>query len=128
MNDRQKRVGRALGLELSALPHKHNLRLDGPGTDAVTAWFLGPKGENGQLLRRLVDAALKSHLDFRHDVYPKDPRFITAKMQQAPEYKRSVKKLEQEFTRVLGALRESGAFFSMRSQGHMLWDVTIPGL
>src|SRR4051812_48174440 len=104
MNDRQKRVGGALGLErsalsalrlrqsaLGALRDKHDLRLEGAGTDAVTAWFLGPKGENGQLLRRLVDAALKSHLDFRHDVYPNDPRFITAKMQQAPEYKRSVK-------------------------------------
>ena len=124
MNDRRKRVGSAL----NALRDKHDLRLAGPGTDAVTAWFLGPKGENGQLLRRLVDAALKSHLEFRSDVYPKDPRFITAKMQQAPEYKRSVAQLEQKFESVLGALRESGAFFSMRSQGHMLWDVTIPGL
>jgi len=135
MNDRQKRVGSARSAlanaklnALSALRDKHDLRLEGAGTDAVTAWFLGPKGENGQLLRRLVDAALKSHLEFRHDVYPADPRFITAKMQQAPEYKRSVKKLEREFESVLGALRESGAFFSMRSQGHMLWDVTIPGL
>jgi glutamate/tyrosine decarboxylase-like PLP-dependent enzyme len=141
MNDRRKRVGRALSLKrsapslkrsaasaLRALRDKHDIRLEGAGTDAVTAWFLGPKGENGQLLRRLVDEALKSHLEFRHDVYPDDPRFITAEMQRAPEYKRSVKRLEQEFKGVLGALRESGAFFSMRSQGHMLWDVTIPGL
>jgi glutamate/tyrosine decarboxylase-like PLP-dependent enzyme len=134
MNDRRKRVRSAPGTKrsvlsaLGSLRDKHDIRLDGAGTDAVTAWFLGPKGENGQLLRRLVDAALTSHLEFRRDVYPKDPRFITAQMQRAPEYKRSVKKLEQEFESVLGALRESGAFFSMRSQGHMLWDVTIPGL
>ena len=124
MKDRSKRVTEAL----DSIRDKHGLRLEGSGTDAVSAWFLGPKGENGALMRRLVEKALMSHLEFRHDVYPKDPRFITPKMQSSPEYKRSVAKLEREFDAVLGALRESGAFFSMRSQGHMLWDVTIPGL
>lgn len=133
MNDRRKTAAtgsvsyRALSA-LNTLRDKHNLNLGGSGTDAVSAWFLGPKGENGELMRRLVGKALESHLQFRHDVYPKDPQFITPKMQQSPEYKRSVKQLEREFEGVLKALRESGAFFSMRSQGHMLWDVTIPGL
>ena len=113
MNDRRQRVASALG----SLRDKHDLTLEGAGTDAVTAWFLGPKGENGQLLGRLIDKALKSHLHFRQDVYPNDPRFITAKMQQSPAYKRSVKKLEAEFQNVLDSLKESGAFFSMVSAG-----------
>ncbi|HEX3853105.1 MAG TPA: pyridoxal-dependent decarboxylase, partial [Polyangiaceae bacterium] len=124
MNDRRTKVAHAL----AAIRDKHELRLEGAGTDAVSAWFLGPKAENGKLLRRLVDRALTAHLRFRSDVYPDDPRFITPSMQKSREYERSVKKLEQEFESVLGALQESGAFFSMRSQGHMLWDVTIPGL
>jgi len=124
MNDRRTKVAQAL----AAIRDKHQLRLGEAGTDAVSAWFLGPKGENGKLLRQLVDRALTAHLQFRSDVYPDDPRFITAEMQRSAEYKRSVKKLEQEFESVLAALQESGAFFSMRSQGHMLWDVTIPGL
>lgn len=124
MNDRRKRLVNSL----AALRDKHEIRLDGPGTEAPTAWFLGPKGENGALLQRLVGKALKTHLQFREDVYPTDPRFITPAMQEAPEYTRTVATIEREFDRVLHALQESGAFFSMRSQGHMLWDVTIPAV
>ncbi|HET7540350.1 MAG TPA: pyridoxal-dependent decarboxylase [Polyangiaceae bacterium] len=124
MKDRANRVAKAG----NKLRDKHGIELLGRGTDAVSAWFLGPKGENGDLMRRLVDQALLSHLRFRSEVYPKDPRFITPEMKLSPAYKRSAKKLEKEFANVLRALQESGAFFSMRSQGHMLWDVTIPGL
>lgn len=124
MNDRRKRHMSSL----AALRDKHEIRLEGPGTEAATAWFLGPKGENGALLQRLVAKALKSHLQFREDVYPADPRFITPEMQEAPEYTRSVEQIEREFDRALKALQECGAFFSMRSQGHMLWDVTIPAV
>jgi len=124
MNERRKRHMSSL----AALRDKHEIRLEGPGTEAATAWFLGPKGENGALLQRLVAKALKSHLQFREDVYPADPRFITPEMQEAPEYTRSVEQIEREFDRALKALQECGAFFSMRSQGHMLWDVTIPAV
>jgi len=113
---------------LNALGDKHAIRLDGAGTDAVTAWFLGPKGENGALMHELVNKALAAHVRFRHDVYPDDPPFITSKMKAAPKYKRALKVIRRDFDAVLRALQESGAFFSMRSQGHMLWDVTIPGL
>ncbi|MDO9021932.1 MAG: pyridoxal-dependent decarboxylase [Deltaproteobacteria bacterium] len=124
MNDRRKR----LVSSLSAIRDKHEIRLDGPGTDAATAWFLGPKGENGELLQRLVGRALTSHLQFRSEVYPADPRFITPEMQSSPEYRHTVARIDVEFDRVLVALQECGAFFSMRSQGHMLWDVTVPAV
>ena len=35
---------------LHVLRDEHDIRLDGEGTDALTTWFLGPKGENGALL------------------------------------------------------------------------------
>jgi glutamate/tyrosine decarboxylase-like PLP-dependent enzyme len=113
---------------LGAIRDKHDIRLDGAGSDAITTWFLGPKGENGKLMQDLVGAALEAHLKFRRDVYPEDPKFITPAMQAAPDYKRSVETIRHDFEGVLKALQESGAFFSMRSQGHMLWDVTIPSL
>jgi len=124
MDDRRKRVADAG----AAIRKKHKIRLEGAGTDAVTAWFLGPKGENGGLMQRLVRKALQSHLSFRKHVYPEDPPFITPKMRASVGHQRSVERLVRDFDHVLDALQESGAFFSMRSQGHMLWDVTIPGL
>ncbi len=113
---------------LGALRDKHDIRLDGEGTNALTTWFLGPKGENGAILQELVRAALDAHLGFRKDVYPEDPAFITSAMQQEPIYTEAVSELRRDHQALLAALQESGAFFSMRSQGHMLWDVTIPGL
>ena len=113
---------------LVTLRDKHAIRLDGNGTDAVTAWFLGPKGENGKLMHELVRSSLEAHLQFRRDVYPQDPPFITLEMQATPGYRDTVEALRRDLGGVLTALQDSGAFFSMRSQGHMLWDVTIPGL
>lgn len=124
MKDHHRRLIGALAV----VRDKHEIRLDGPGTQATTAWFLGPKGENGELLQSLVGRALKSHLRFRAGVYPTDPPFITPEMQASPEYKSTVSQIDHDFDQVLGALQECGAFFSMRSQGHMLWDVTIPAV
>lgn len=117
-----------LSAMLAAIRDKHDIRLDGPGTDAVTSWFLGPKGENRKVISDLAGLALDAHLNFRRDVYPQDPPFITPALQAAPDYKHSIETIRRDFEGVLKALQESGAFFSMRSQGHMLWDVTIPGL
>jgi glutamate/tyrosine decarboxylase-like PLP-dependent enzyme len=117
-----------LSTMLTAIRDKHGIRLSGPGTDAVTSWFLGPKGENRKVIRDLVDLALDAHLNFRRDVYPQDPAFITPALQAAPDYKHSIETIRRDFEGMLKALQESGAFFSMRSQGHMLWDVTIPSL
>jgi len=113
---------------LSALRDKHGIRLDGAGTDVPSTWFLGPKGENGDLLLELVRAGYAAHVGFRHDVYPDDPPYITPAMQEGPGFRQAVETLRREHANVLDALKDSGAFFSMRTQGHMLWDVTIPGL
>ena len=113
---------------LGTIRDRHNIRLGGGGADAITSWFLGPKGENAKLMQDLASRAVEAHLNFRRDVYPDDPMFITPEMQAAPEYKRSVDIIRRDFEDVLKALQESGAFFSMRSQGHMLWDVTIPSV
>ena len=106
---------------LGAIRDRHNIRLGGGGAESVTSWFLGPKGENAKLMQDLASRAVEAHLNFRRDVYPDDPMFITPEMQAAPEYKRSVDIIHRDFEDVLKALQELGAFFSMRSQGHMLW-------
>ncbi len=113
---------------LCAIRDRHNIRLGGGGADAVTSWFFGPKGENTSFVRIWLVARWRRTSIFRRNVYPDDPMFITPEMQAAPEYKRSVSIIRSDFEDVLKALQESGAFFSMRSQGHMLWDVTIPSV
>ena len=33
---------------------------------SLGAWFLGPKGENGEMFRELLTKAVDSHIGFRH--------------------------------------------------------------
>lgn len=113
---------------LSELRTKHGIQLDGEGTDVPATWFLGPKGENWPILVDLVHSGLIAHVNFRRDVYPDDPEYITAGMREEERYKHAVKTMRADHEAVVDALKDCGAFFSMRTQGHMLWDVTIPGL
>jgi glutamate/tyrosine decarboxylase-like PLP-dependent enzyme len=122
--DLRSRFAGALG----ALREKHGIHLDGDGTDVPSTWFLGPKGENAAVLQELVRAAYEAHIDFRETVYPDDPKYITPGMQAEESYKAAIETLGRDHARLLAMLKDSGAFFSMRTQGHMLWDVTIPGL
>ncbi len=117
-----------LAAALDGLREKHGIRLGGEGTDVPSTWFLGPKGENASLLADLIQRGFESHADFRRDVYPDDPEFITTGMKEQEGYRHAVETLQREHADLLEALKDSGAFFSMRTQGHMLWDVTIPGL
>jgi hypothetical protein len=61
---------------LGTIRDRHNIRLGGGGADAITSWFLGPKGENAKLMQDLASRAVEAHLNFRRDVYPDDPMFI----------------------------------------------------
>jgi hypothetical protein len=40
--------------------------------EALRAWFLGPRGENAELLERLVVEALRDHVFWRRNYHPED--------------------------------------------------------
>jgi glutamate/tyrosine decarboxylase-like PLP-dependent enzyme len=88
------------------------------------SWFLGPKGENEQLLKELLDSALQSHLHWRRSYHPEDPSPIVAgdwPLRGGTERA----ELRAEFGSLLQQLRESVPFFSGRYNGHMLSEQTI---
>ena len=95
---------------------------------SLGAWFLGPKGENEELLISLVLDAVRSHCQDRRKVFPEDPRWVTEETKNSPEYQQAVRLLRQELNGLLAKLDGSVPFFSYRYQGHMLWDVTLPGV
>ena len=90
------------------------------------AWFLGPKAENLELLRSLVNAALDSHADFRRSYFPDDPTHITDAVQQSPGYQAGVENLRRQTALLLDKLQLSAPFASLRYHGHMLWDQALP--
>ena len=107
---------------------KPQLELEGGGEGIPEAWFLGPRGENADVLHELVAAAIDSHLDFRRGFHPEDPSHITDTVQRLPEYQAGIARLRRETGVLLDKLRMSAPFASMRYQGHMLWDTALPAI
>jgi len=102
--------------------------LDTDGTRAVEAWFLGPKGENAQEFEQLVVEAIRDHVFWRRNYHPADPTHITEKIKRTAEYAEALGTTRDGLHELLAFLKKSVPFFSMRYQGHMNWDLTIPGM
>jgi hypothetical protein len=98
------------------------------GAFAVAAWFLGTKGENAEEFEKLVVEAIRDHVHWRRNFHPADPTFITEETKAHPAYRHAMGTLKDAYLELLGQLKRSVPFFSMRYQGHMNWDLTLPGM
>jgi glutamate/tyrosine decarboxylase-like PLP-dependent enzyme len=102
--------------------------LEGPGTESLAAWFLGPKAENQDLFSGLIMEAIKANCKDRIEYYEGDPKYVTKARKESEEYKYCVKSMKIEYKKLLDNLKGSVPFFSYRYQAHMNWDLTIPGM
>ena len=98
------------------------------GSEALGAWFLGPKGENAELLRKLAAKTIQAHVDHRRREYREDPAWLTVARKRTKAYRYATRVIEDELTSLAAGLELSVPFFSYRYQAHMLWDVTLPAL
>lgn len=103
-------------------------RLAGTGTRSLEAWFLGPKAENADEFERLIVEAIRDHAHWRRNYHPGDPTHITEEIKATHDYIQAMGTLKDSYSSLLGFLKKSVPFFSMRYQGHMNWDLTMPGL
>jgi glutamate/tyrosine decarboxylase-like PLP-dependent enzyme len=101
---------------------------DQQGSRAVEAWFLGPRGENADVFERLVVEAVRDQVYWRRNFHPEDPAHITEAIQRSDTYVDALGRLEEGYAGLLGFLKKSVPFFSMRYQGHMNWETTLPGI
>jgi vitellogenic carboxypeptidase-like protein len=93
----------------------------------VAAWFLGPKGENGDFLTRLVSDSIQEHAAYRSEHYKKgDPPYIDSAIKSSPEYISACQKLADIRSELSNLLHRSVPFFSLRYQAHMNWDTVLP--
>lgn len=98
------------------------------GTRALEAWFLGPKAENADILENFIVEAVRDQVFWRRNFHPGDPTHITEEVKRSPEYLEAMDSLQEGYQSLLAFLKKSVPFFSMRYQGHMNWDLTIPGI
>lgn len=104
------------------------LNLDGAGTESLSAWFLGPKGENEYLFSRLILSGIRANCKDRINYFVDDPIYITRQRKRSNAYGKSEEVMELEYNNLLDNLKGSVPFFSYRYQAHMNWDLTIPGM
>ena len=63
---------------------------------ATAAWFLGPKAENLDLLKELIEKAIDEHADFRkYKYFPLDPKYVTKSIQNEPAFEEAKQSLIQ---------------------------------
>jgi glutamate/tyrosine decarboxylase-like PLP-dependent enzyme len=104
------------------------LDLEGPGTESLAAWFLGPKAENQDLFSELIMEGIKANCKDRKEYFIKDPKYVTEYLKAQKEYLDCVNFMKSEYNELLKDLKKSVPFFSYRYQAHMNWDLTIPGM
>ncbi len=99
------------------------------GDKEIAGWFLGTKGENLDVFTRLINEAIQDIAYGRRSYHPEDPGYVTEEVRNSTGYLQAIQSLTDNFHQLVTFLNDySVPFFSMRYQGHMLWDVTLPSL
>lgn len=106
-------------------PAAHSARMTDP---ALYPCFLGPYGENDDLLEKLVVEFLRDHVYWRRNFHPEDPPAIPTHAAQDPQFRAFEARLRRELHALSAALKRSVPFHSPRYLGHMVSDVALPGL
>ena len=104
------------------------LDLEASGTQSIEAWFLGQKAENLSEFEGLVLEAIRDQAFWRRNFHPGDPTQINEQVKRQPEYGQTIDTLKESYRSLLAFLKKSVPFFSMRYQGHMNWEVTMPAM
>jgi glutamate/tyrosine decarboxylase-like PLP-dependent enzyme len=92
------------------------------------ALFLGPKGENGEKLKRLIVKAIDDHLAWRRMYSEDDPSPWLPEEMKSSQYQDLLDKLEVEAEKLRERLRRNMPWFSSRYLGHMNSEVLLPGI
>lgn len=120
------RVNRRLMSALSELQKEQRLSLDRKGDHTPETWFIGPKGENGELFQRLVSRAIDHHIAFRRDYMPNDPQIRHDR--ESPAILKSEAFIAARLDEMMGYLRASVPLASFRNMSHMYWDQALPAV
>jgi glutamate/tyrosine decarboxylase-like PLP-dependent enzyme len=119
---------KALQSHFFDLDDKDKLLLQGSSGESLEALFLGAKGENALYMTEMMLMAIEGNVDFRKKYFPSDPSYIDDAVKNTQAFKETLDLVRLEYAALVEKLQMSGAFYSMRSIGHMLWDSSMPGI
>lgn len=92
----------------------------------VDALFLGPKSENQDFFKKMVDYAVDEHTHWRSDFHPEDKPLMTAMTQHEPTFLDTLYRTEDILQDLSARLKnKSVPWFSPRYLGHMNADTLM---
>lgn len=95
----------------------------------VGSWFLGPRAENFDVLKRFIDRVLEDQKNARMDRYPADGEFISKEMMQTEQFKGSIARLEETIGDLSKKLaKQTIPFWSPRYNAHMNMDTAMSSI
>jgi len=97
--------------------------------EAVSAWFLGPRAENFELVKELFNGVLDRQAEVRLNYHQEDQDFITTSIKSSKVYEANVKALRESVDALSKVMNEySVPFFSPRYIGHMCMEMSLPAI
>ncbi|MBS1766749.1 MAG: hypothetical protein JST05_05015 [Acidobacteria bacterium] len=90
------------------------------------AVFLGPQGQNADLLERLTLDGLRDHVHWRRGFHPEDPDAVDPFRQLEPAHLQTRARFETYHRRLLARLKGSIPSHSPRYLAHMMGDTLLP--
>ncbi len=92
----------------------------------ISAWFTGPKSENGERLVETVRWILSDHLYWRRNCYPEDGLVVTFEQRREQDHWNDL--FNDRLFELLAALKGDFPFFSPRYVAHMIAEQTMPSV
>jgi glutamate/tyrosine decarboxylase-like PLP-dependent enzyme len=94
----------------------------------LDALFLGPKSEQREFFKNTLNLILDDYLFWRRNFHPKDPPSILLQTLQSRDAVQFRENLIQQLFNLVSDLKVDVPFFSPRYMGHIVSEVSLPGL
>jgi len=92
----------------------------------VDAFFLGPKSENQEFFKEMLNFMMEDHLEWRKDFHPHDNPAITREDQEKEDFKDTILRTRHALVELAADLQMSSIpWFSPRYLGHMTSDTLM---
>ena len=114
---------------IPAIDKHYQEKEEGYSSTKIAACFLGNKAENEDILVKCIFDAIYRMCKRRRLFYPGDPTPVTPSVEASTEFQEMVSRITEAAAELTGFLdKYSLPFYSMRYQGHMNWDTTLPSI
>lgn len=92
----------------------------------VDALFLGPKSENREFFKEMVEYAVDEHIHWRADFHPEDEPLLSPMEQHQPDFRNTLYRTEGILRQLSSKLKTTSVpWFSPRYLGHMNADTLM---